>query len=293
MATLEFSSPTGSVILAGSPAEMADSVNYYGFAFSDNDDWYTIGDSKSDIDERPVSDGAFGILQDWHPSLPVTVNGWYRGPDRRSVRAARRQLALILGQGQNANVRFIDEDEDTNRDVSVRNVDPSAGSSLFFTFAVDLVALDPVAYGQETDYSTGLGTSGGGLLFPLGTTPTKYWDFGTDGTSNRVSITNNGTAEMFPEINVTGGLSGGFIITDVTTDQSVVFDRQIPTTSTITINQRTGQATINGQSDVSGYLTSWDFFSIPPGQTHVIQFSAQGAVTGTPMMTLTASDAWL
>jgi hypothetical protein len=171
VAIVRFTSSTGETLdMAGSPLEMEDPANFYGFGFRSNDDWYTIGDSKSDIDERAVADGAFGILRDWRPALPVTVVGWYRGPDRASVRAARRKFQRVVGNGANVGVRFIDEDEDTERGLSVRSAVPTANSGLFFRVEVIGIALDPTAYGQARTYTTGLPTSGGGLVWPLGST---------------------------------------------------------------------------------------------------------------------------
>jgi hypothetical protein len=294
MATVTFTSRKGqSVVFAGSPYEMDDPKNFYGFAFTTNDDWYSTGDSKSTIDERPEADGAFNILRDWRPSLPITIVGWYRGPDRASVRAARRQLQLAIANGSEVDINFTDEDESTSRGLSIRSMVPGNTSGLSFPITIDGVALDPTAYGTEETYSTGVPSSGGGLLFPLGTTPTKYWDFGADGVSGRVTVTNNGTKETYPSLAVSGGVGDGFIVTDVTTGEFVTFSRNIPVGSTVSINQRTGVAVIDGQSDVSGSITTYGFFSIGPGETHVIQFSPLGTVTGTPQFTVTAQDAYL
>lgn len=294
MATITFTSDTGeSLTMAGSPYEMEDPENFYGFGFTTNDDWYTISPSKSDAAERPVADGVFGILRDWRSGLPITVVGWYRGPDRASVRAARRYAQRVIGNGHNVDIRFVDEDEDTSRGLSIRGMVPTGNSGKYFRIEIIGLALDPNAYGTESSYSTGIPISGGGLLFPLGTNPLAYWDFGADGTSGRVTITNDGTTETYPTIRVTGGLSGGFLIKDVTSGREVRFVRNIPVGSTVTINQRTGAATIDGQSDVSGFIVSFGFFSIGPGETHIIQFSPLGDVTGTPTATLTSQDAYL
>lgn len=291
MALVTMSSPLyGNVVFAGSPAELE--VPYkYGFGFSNNDDWYTVGNSKSDIDERPVADGAFGILRDWRPGLPVTVVGWYRGPDRASVRAARRLLQKRVGNGLNVNMTFTDEDEITTRGLSIRSMVPGANSGLYFPITIIGLAIDPVAYGIKRVFTTGLPVSGGGLLFPLGTTPSAYWDYGADGASGRVSVTNNGTTETYPLLEVTGGLDAGFVITDVTTGEVVTVARNIPLGSKVTINQRTGSVILDGQADISGYLTSYGFFSIGPGETHVIQISALGGFSGTPQLFVTIQDA--
>lgn len=298
MATIDLIPPTetNTVRLYGSYTELRQvSPTIHGFGFSDNADWYATSDSKTDIDERVGADGGFDIDRDWRTSLAVTVSGWYRGPDRASVRAAMNTIKKAVAQGKMIVLRFTDGDEVTERALSVRKFTPSdSRGGLFFLFDVDMEAPDPLLYGSEVIYPpAGVPVSGGGLLFPLGTTPTAYWDFGADGTSGRAQVTNEGTAEAFPFITVTGGLSDGFVIADVTTGQQVTFLRTVLAGSTVTINQRTGQALLDGQNDVSGDIVSWDFFSIPPGETHVLQFSPLGTVTGTPQATFSIQPAYL
>lgn len=297
MATIDLIPPNANnaVTLYGTASELRSiSPDMFGFGFTENADWYRTSDSKTDIDERVSADGGFDIDRDWRTSLAVSVSGWYRGKTRSDVRAARNQLALAVAQGRMIVMRFTDEDESTERTLSVRSVTPDDDrGALFFRFAIDAVAPDQKRYSQADDFGPVTGpVSGGGLFFPLGTSP-AYWDFGQDGSSGRVEITNYGTADAFPFISVTGGLSGGFIVTDVTTGKQVIFNNLIPDGSIITINQRTGQVLIDGQSDQSGYITSWDFFSIGPGETHIIQFSPVGTSTGAPSATFTFQSAYL
>jgi hypothetical protein len=156
-------------------------------------------------------------------------------------------------------------------------VESPAGSHLYALLDVDP---DPVGSG----------------LYPFEALPLPqgvYWDWGFDGSTGRVTVTNDGTTETFPDIRVSGGLTGGFIITDITSGRVVSLARNIPLGSYVSINQRTGSVTIDGQSDISGFLTSYGFFSIGPGETHVIQFSPIGTVIGDPIMTLTIQDGYL
>jgi len=119
------------------------------------------------------------------------------------------------------------------------------------------------------------------------------WDWGADGISGRVSVTNSGTADVWPSLTVSGGLAEGFVATNVSTGESIRFVRPIPEGSTVTINQRTGSASIDGQSDVGGFITERGFFAIPAGETHQIQFAGLGAVTGVPQFTVALSPGYL
>ena len=182
----------------------------------------------------------------------------------------------------------------TTRRVSVRRVSiPDFGLRAAFEFTVDMIAVDPLRYGAEVSVSTGIPVSGGGLLWPLGTTALEYWDWGSEGASGRVSVTNVGTADVWPSLTASGGLAGGFVVTNVTTGQTIRFVRPIPDGSSVTINQRTGFASIDGQSDVGGFITERGFFAIPAGETHQIQFADLGAVSGTPQFTVTLSPGYL
>lgn len=259
-------------------------------------DWDALPNSKQDIRERPQADGSFAIAMDWRQSLAFSVMGVFVGSSRAEVQAAKQLLKSACGRGKPATVSVTDADGSMRRTASVRSMapDPDGGGNAF-TFAVDLVAFDPHMYGPDRVMTTGVPASGGGLLFPLGTTPTAYWDFGADGTSGRVSFTNEGTAPAWATLSATGGMDGGFSATDVTTGQTVTFARPIPVGSTVQINQRTGRAWIDSPgNDVSGYITGASaFFAVGPGETHQIQFAALGTVTGTPQFTLTAAPAYL
>jgi hypothetical protein len=251
------------------------------------------------VNERPAAHGASGIGTDWRAALAFAVSGVFRSsqddPEAAHMDAvsAMTFIGSVLGKNRPAKVVVDDGGIATSRVASVRNVkieDTRGGGVVQFT--ADLVAPDPRRYGQPVDYpGVGAKTSGGGLTFPLGTNPTAYWDFGADGTTNRLAVTNLGTAESFPLLKVSGGVSSGFVVTDVTTGAVVQFSRLIPVGSQVTVNQRTGRASIDGQSDVSANITIRQFFSIPPGQTHILQFTPLGP-SGGPKLFVTLAPAF-
>ncbi|MET4780804.1 hypothetical protein [Glaciihabitans sp. UYNi722] len=270
-----------------------DTPSSNGFFFNGLADWYSITSSKSPINERPQSNGAFGVSQDWRTAATISLTCCYLGNSRADVQAAKSQMSAALSSGRPAVMSVTDIDGTTTRVVSIRavTVDDDFGR-LVFDFTIDMIAPDPLRYGLPITSSSGVPVAGGGLIFPLGS-GASYIDFGTGGSSGRISVTNSGTAPVFPPFDVSGGLDGGFVVTDVTLGKSIRFERQIPLGSLVSVNQRTGRATINGPSnDVSGSLTSKDWFSIGPGETHAIQFQPLGAVTGTPMLTVQTSPAF-
>jgi hypothetical protein len=280
----------GDLKLADGPAPGTETS---GFFFTDLGDWDAIPDSKSPITERPLSDGAFTNAEDFRQSLAYSIKGAFLGFSRTEVQQAKNLLKASVGR-RPVVVAVTDSDGRFTRLSSIRSVIPDDDHGRFeFTFTIDAVAFDPVKYGDAQSLSAGVPMSGGGLVFPLGSDD-EYWDFGADGSSGRVAVTNPGTANAYPVVSISGGLGEGFISTDVTTGDIVRLDRPIPVGSQVVTNMRTGTAYIDAPgNDVSGFLTQLGFFTIGPGETHVIQLSPLGAVTGEPQMTVTWSPAYL
>lgn len=284
------------ILFAGvAPLTMTDlPVTAEGFYFNELTDWYAGAESKSAVNERAQADGAFGIGTDWRSSLAVTIGGYFLGDTPEAAVLASESLSSINSGGRKVPVAVTDSVRTTSRSMSVRLVSiPDFKGRASFTFTIDMIAADPLRYGVDQSVTTGPPMSGGGLLFPLGTTPTAYWDFGADGQSGRVSVTNDGTAAVWPTLTATGGMSGGFVATNVTTGATVRFERPIPDDSVVSVNQRTGRASIDGQSDVSGFITQREFFSVPAGATHQVQFSVLGSTSGTPQFGLSYAPAYL
>jgi hypothetical protein len=269
--------------------QRADDVYQVGSKFFS--DWYSLSDSKSDIRERPVAHGAYGIAEDWRSSLVMEMDGWFRGASWLSMMNA---LRAAISTGPMVTVSVTDDEGTTSRSVSVRRFVPAPDpGARVCDFSLLMVALDPLRYGPAVSVSTGLPTAGGGLAYPI-TYPIGY---GTAGNPGRVVTVNPGTAETYSSLEITGGMSGGFELTETSTGRVVRFERPIPLGSTVYLNPRTGRASIDGASDVSGYLTRSDWWSVPaaiggtPGSRE-IQFVALGAVTGTPTLTAHTSAAY-
>lgn len=155
-------------------------------------------------------------------------------------------------------------------------------------FTIPVFAKDSRTYGPDVSLTTGLPTSGGGLVFPV----TFPVDFGAPGNPGRVVTTNTGEAETVSLLEINGGLGGGFSAVCVELGREIRFEREIPLGSTVYVNLRTGQATIDNSSPVSGSLTRREWWTNPPGELRTIQFNSIGAVTGTPILTARTSPAY-
>ena len=173
----------------------------------------------------------------------------------------------------------------TNIEITVPS---QRGRSRRSDITIDMTAIDPRAYGAESTNSTGMAAHDGGLRFPL----TFPVNFGTPGTDGRVRFTNTGTATTYLTLVVTGGMSQGFSLKRVETGQTITISRPINMDDTVTLETYYGTVLLNNQSSLSGFLTEYDWFQCPPGETCTVQFTPLGTVTGTPTLTMTASPAW-
>jgi hypothetical protein len=215
-----------------------------------------------------------------------SIEGFLIGDDRQD--ALRKQQRLTsLGRRSRGPVTatFDDELGATSREVSVRSIAVGdIGKNLVVDFAIDMLAPDPLRYGPVVEAATGLPQSGGGLQFPLGVNPARFFDFGAVADPGRVTVTNEGEESTYSMLEVRGGLPSGFLLTEVETAREIRFDRAVPPRSTVYLNPRTGSATIDNQSDVSGYLTTAEWFEIPAGESRQIQFTSLGGFSESPRL---------
>lgn len=269
-----------------------------GFTVSTLVGWWDGPGVKVEIRERPRADGAFGVAQSNRASRVVTIEGSFAGSTLEDAYAAVRRIAALQASGRPSLFRVVEPFTALSCEALLTGapVLPNQLFSPFFTFKFDVVATDPLLYGDPVTVSTGVPVAGGGLVWPLGSSSAAYWDWGVDGTSGRVTLRNDGTAGAWPTVTATGGMSGGFVATAVqgAMVRSVRFERVIPDGSLVSINFRTGRAWIDAPgNDVSGFITVGDFFQVPAGSSLDVQFAPLGVVTGTPTFTATVSPAFL
>lgn len=116
------------------------------FVLTDLDDWYSLSESKTPLNERPQGHGSFTPGPDFRSSAVITVKGWFRGSSHAEAVAAK---SVLNGIGAGALVRMTVTDEGvTTRLVSVRRVDilDDHGRKQFH-FVIDCLAPDPRRYG--------------------------------------------------------------------------------------------------------------------------------------------------
>lgn len=265
-----------------------------GWVFADLIDWYTLPDSKSQNDPIPQGHGSFDPGVDWRAAAAPSFTAGYIGDSQAECIAAVEAFTAVGTSQSIQTMRVTDALRPTSREVSIRHIavpDFFGYDSYEVHFAVDLLAWDPVRYGDAVTVSTGLPTPGGGLEYPLGD-PDGALYYGANGGLGRVTAVNTGTADTWPKFTVTGALDDGFIIRNLDLNLSLRYDRIVPAGTTVVIDTRTGEVLIDGVSDASTYLTTAEFFSIPAGGSPEIQFSSIGASSGTPSMSVEHRSGW-
>jgi hypothetical protein len=253
--------------------------------------WYDAAQPKVDSRPRALADGNFGVTRFWRAARAITVEGSFAGSTVEEAYAAREVLAKMQADGLPST--FEVEDPLGIRSAEVKIVGGSKPDDgifqPYFSFTFAGEASDHRKYGPINVTSTGLPASGGGIIYPI----LYPIDYGPPGDSGRLTIVNDGAETTFPSFEVTGGMTGGFEITDVRSGRVLRFDREVPLGSTVFLNLRTNRAYLDDPSnDVSGWLTRREWWAQPADTTSEVQFNSLGAVTGTPVLTARTASAF-
>lgn len=208
--------------------------------------------------------------------------------------AARAALASVLAWSENPTEQPLviqQNGEATLVNARVMNFDlpgPAEYAVGYAPCSIQWAASDPKRYSlnlqQETAGLPEASSSGlaFALAFPL--------DFGAGQAGGQITLTNSGNAETFPVFEVTGPITGP-VITDTETGRALTFNPgfEILTGQTLRIDTDLGTVAI-GPASRRNELTSAAWFSIPPGTSRQIRFTA---TAGTGLLTGYARDAYL
>lgn len=269
-----------------------DDTTATGFHLSGLVGWDDGAPTRYQADERPQGNGTFRPGTVYRGARVVSVAGTWTGTDLQSAYQARLQLAAVPANES----PFVVTDLLGSKSVTAAlAAAPTMDDGLyapFFSFAFEVVASDPFRYGSPVTSTVGVPTPSSGLVWPLGST-SLYFDWGAPGNSSQLSLSNPGTAESWPVFTVAGGLSAGFTLTWIPTGDQIVFAYPIPDGSSVNVDSRTGRVTLDGSSDVTGFLTSSSWFSVPAGGAGFVQFTPNGTQTGVPSAAASLSPAYL
>lgn len=288
--TVELISPTDTITFAATP----DVATGWVYDNDTLDAWYALPSTDPKLSKRPNAHGSYGLGQIFAKEHRPIVSGQYYGATSGEALLARNRLNALFADGKPVTMRVTDDLGATTRTVWLLEASTSFRYDFsHFPFDLVLVAPDPRRYGPTVSDSEGMPSAGSGLVWNLGTSGSGlFFDWGSIGVLGQVEYTNTGTAATLPRIEVggPGAFDLGFRITEIETGRELIFNRSTNTGEVIVFDSRTQRATL-GAGDVTAFLSSRDWFSIPAGATRRYQINPLGSVTGAPLITLYAASA--
>lgn len=290
MTTIELISATDTITLT--PAPEAGSPWVYNNATLDA--WYALPDTDPKVSKRPNAHGAYSLGQVFAKEHRPIVNGQYYGESTLAALVARNRLNALFSDGKSITMRVTDELGISTREVWLINAANNFRYDFtHFPFDLVFVAHDPRRYGPIQSVTDGMPSSGTGLFWNLGTAPSGlFFDWGVQGSLGQVTFTNTGSAATFPRIEIggPGSFGAGFRVTEIETGRELTLNRATNLGEIVVLNSKTQRATI-GAGDVTAFLSSRDWFSIPAGAARRYQITPLGSVAGAPTITLYAATA--
>jgi hypothetical protein len=269
---------------------MATTVSFNGLTFSSDfsatyklqslDGWYSAPPVRPILTERPNADGSFNTGKVYRSNRVITLTGWVvSGSSTEAIATMWRGFTSTMADGQPF-ILSVTDDVNTLYSTVVLNSTPEVKPirATAAQVTMQFVAVDPIKYDAPTYFTIPFPYGVGGMQFNL-FTPSGTMGFTSTGTIGRGTVTNNGTAPVYPTFTISGPADQGFIITNADTGASIACSASLNTGDTITVNQRTGRLIYNGITDVTNYLISAGFFSIPPQTTTNIVVSARGVAS--------------
>lgn len=260
------------------------------------DAWYALAPTDPKVSKRPNAHGAYGLSQVFTTEHKPVISGQYYGTSTADALAQRERLTALYSDGLPLTMRVTDESGAWTRQVWILEVSTEFRYDFsHFPLDISLVAPDPRRYGATVTDSDGMPSAGSGLVWNLGTAGSGlFFDWGTAGVLGQVDYTNTGAATMSPRIEVggAGSFAAGFRITEIETGRELTFTRATNFGEVIVFDSRTQRATLSA-GDVTAFLSSREWFSIPAGATRRYQITPLGSVAGAPTITIYAAPAKL
>lgn len=156
-------------------------------------------------------------------------------------------------------------------------------------FSFQVIAKDPLKYGDLVSKTTTLPYSSGGLIRP--STWPRTWT-GVSGTGV-ISIENTGKTSAPVWLRIDGPIpAGGWTVTHTGKKQSLTFATALAmgVGEFVTVDMEKREVLAQGQAPRSGYVTSRGWFDLDPGMNE-IAFSATN-YSSTALLTVATKPAW-
>lgn len=163
------------------------------------------------------------------------------------------------------------------------------GDGTVAEFSIQIVAEDPLKYGDLFTATTLLPSLTGGAKYPV-TYPLAYTGVSNSGI---IRVTNPGNTAAPVWLRVDGPIpAGGWTVTHVGQKRALTFasSLELKPGEFITVDMEDREVLAQGQAARSGYVTSRGWFALDPG-VNDIAFSAQN-YSPTAQLTLLTKPAW-
>jgi len=246
------------------------------FTFHTLDGWESLPETRHEDIPRPGQHGSFDQPV-YVGSRRVVVAGRMLATEDRNARLAELQQAFRVEPDHRLlTIRHAGRTLSVAARIKRFTFTPSQWGSGAFSWLVEWVAADPYRYGLAQQHYTTLPELVGGLEFDLftdGSETTGFLEYGEQGSTGRMTLTNEGNADAWPIFEVAGPAPQGFAIQHVESGRRVVSATNIPAGSVLTVNFANGMATLDGV-DRSGQLTVREWSPVPAGGSATFAFSA-------------------
>lgn len=290
MPTMQLVSPTDSILLTGD--DIGGKWIYDNPAMAS---WLALAEVEVKLSKRPNAHGTYDIDQLYTAEHRTEIPGQFYGDSTLDAATARNRLNALFNDGRPIMLVVTDDLGSTFRVVTLVDQDAPWKLDTHFTFTITLVATDPRRYGPAQIDEEGMPVGSSGLVWNLGTAPSGlFFDWGTPGTDGQVVFTNTGAAVSSPLIEVggAGAFPGGFRVTETETGRELTLAYETGLGDRVRLNSRTHRATLNG-GDITRFMTSRKWFTVPAGETRHYQITALAGYTGSPTIKITGSPAYL
>lgn len=250
--------------------------------------WEGLPAARYEKQPRARAHGAHST-QVWSDERIVTVEGFSSVRERRDEVLAALMAELTYGAGEEA-LTVTHAGRTLTAQAQLLRADPVTERMLWggpgrFGWVAQWRCPDPLRYGPAgAAVSSGLPTSGGGLVYPLA----YPLDYGTPGDTGQITVVNDGTAPAPIAFRVTGSLPLGFEIS-ADTGERLVYVETVPAGQTLWGDTGTGTLLAEGTSERRGNLTVADWMQVPPKSSITLQFTSLGGAYD-PAATLTVPE---
>jgi len=257
--------------------------------------WYKAAPNRREKAEKAGRHGSYGV-RGWKDERLVTVAGHYHAPDRATAAAFVDEINACMADGEEGILRVNDLEIGSRwANVYLLAPDVTWKGGRDVPFFLDMVAPDPRKFGGlMVEGPTGAFAGGDGLKFDLFATDTPgILDFGAEGESGKVTVSNPGTAPTEPVFRVQGPPDfatgvGSFKITEAETERVLEWQGTLLTGQELVLDSRSGTVVLGTNGDRKGGLVRSQWPEIPGNSSRSYTFEAVGGLT----LVVEAHPAW-